>query len=180
VSPEQADEGYEEEVTALYQQFWQKVEAFLRNMGCDSGLAEEITRDAFLTARRNWARVRRLEWPAGYVFKVARNERCKRQKAHDDRARDLHPQPQDLASDAGSDFAQEVVDRIVIHRALLQLPPTLREAVVLRHVADLSEAATAEIMGVKQGSVKRYAFEGRRRLHELLEEFQPEEGRRSG
>jgi RNA polymerase sigma factor (sigma-70 family) len=174
VSPE---EEYDEEVAALYRKSARKVQTFLCSMGCDRGLAEEITDDAFLGARRRWAHVRSLEQPEGYVFVIARNERRRRQKKHDDQARDLHPDLQGTAWEVGYDPAQQVADSAAIRQALRRLPPTQREAVCLRHIADLSEAGTAEIMKVSVGAVKRYASEGRQALRELLAEFR---GRRGG
>src|SRR5260370_657996 len=83
-----SDEEYDDQVTVLYRRYAGRVQGYLINMGCDRGLAEEITDDAFLAARRRWARVRTLDQPEGYVFKIARNERSKRQKVHDCRTMD--------------------------------------------------------------------------------------------
>jgi len=155
----------------LYRRYAGRVQGYLINMGCDRGLAEEITDDAFLAARRRWARVRTLDEPEGYVFKIARNERSKRQKAHDCRAKDLDPDPHAAVRAAGDDYAQIVADRAAVWQALRQLPAGQQEAVVLRDVAGLSEAATARAMGVSTGCVKRYSFEGRHRLRVLLADF---------
>jgi RNA polymerase sigma factor (sigma-70 family) len=165
------EDEYDDQATALYRQYAGRVQGFLISMGCDRGLAEEITDDAFLAARRRWAHVRVLDEPEGYVFKIARNERSRRQKAHDCRAKDLHPDPHGAVRAAGDDLAQMVADRAVVRQALHQLPASQREAVILRDVAGLSEAATAQAMGVSIGSVKRYTSEGRQRLRVLLAEF---------
>jgi RNA polymerase sigma factor (sigma-70 family) len=169
MSPE--EDEYDDQVTALYRKCAGRVQGFLVSMGCDRGLAEEITDDAFLAARRRWAHVRDLDEPEGYVFKIARNERSKRQKDHDRRAKDLHPDPGDARRAAADDLAQIVADRIVIRQALRQLPAREREAVTLRAVAGLSEAATARAMGVTVGAVKRYASEGRKELCRLLADY---------
>ena len=162
------DEEYDDQVAVLYRRYAGRVQGFLISTGCDRGLAEEITDDAFLSARRRWAHVGSFDEPAGYVFKVARNERSKRQKEHDCLAKDLHPDPPRAA---GDDLAQLVADRIVVRQALRQLPARQREAVTLRAVAGLSEAATAQAMGVSVGSVKRYASEGRHELRRLLADY---------
>ena len=171
------EEEYDAETAALYRKWVGRVQGFLIGMGCDHGLAEEIANDAFLGARRHWARVQAYDEPEGYVFKIARNERGRRQKRHDDRAKGLHPDPPGVVQDVDDDPAQEVVDRDAVRQALQQLPASQREAVTLRDVAGLSEAAAAEIMGVSIGSVKRYTFEGRARLRILLAEFRPRRGR---
>jgi RNA polymerase sigma factor (sigma-70 family) len=165
------DEEYDDQVAVLYRSYAGRVQGFLISTGCDRGLAEEITDDAFLAARRRWAQVGSFDEPAGYVFKVARNERSKRQKEHDCRAKDLHPGPYVAPRAAGDDPAQIVADRIVVRQALRQLPARQREAVTLRAVAGLSEAATAQAMGVSVGSVKRYASEGRQELRRLLADY---------
>jgi RNA polymerase sigma factor (sigma-70 family) len=162
------EEEYKEEITALFRQWAGRVQGFLINMGCDRGLAEEITQDAFLATQRQWARVRLFNEPEYYVFKVARNQRSRQQKRHDCRAKDLHPDPCETLVGAADDVAQSVTDRAVVRQALSQLPSSQREAVILRYAEGLSEAATALIMQVSIGSVKRYASEGRARLRELL------------
>ena len=169
------EEEYDDQVAVLYRRYAGRVQGFLISTGCDRGLAEEITDDAFLAARRRWAHVGSFDEPEGYVFKVARNERSKRQKEHDCRAKDLHPDPYGVPRAAGDDLAQIVADRIVVRQALRQalrqLPARQREAVTLRAVAGLSEAATAQAMGVSVGSVKRYASEGRQELRRLLADY---------
>jgi RNA polymerase sigma factor (sigma-70 family) len=170
------DEVYDEEVTSLYRKFMPNVHGFLCSMGCDRGLAEEITDDAFMGARRQWTRVRDYDQPESYVFKIAMHERYRRQKIYEDNARDLRPDPEEPVSVRREDPAQRVADQAAIHQALRQLPRSLREAVLLRDYAGLSEARTAEIMDVGVGTVKRYTSVGRRRLRELLREFRPREG----
>lgn len=165
------EEEYDDEVAALYRKCAGRVRGFLINVGCDRGLAEEITNDAFLAARRRWEHVRTLNEPEGYVFKIARNERSRRQKKHDRHAKDLDPDPSEALRDIDDDPAQDVADRAVVRQALQQLPPRQREAVILRDLAGLSEAATAEAIGVSTGSVKRYTYEGRQELRLLLAEF---------
>ena len=170
------EEDYDDEVTALYRKWVGRVQGFLVSMGCDRGLAEEIADDAFLGARRRWSYVRVLDEPEGYVFKIARNERSKRQKKHDDRAKDLYSGLPEALRDLDEDPAREVADREVVRQALRQLPDRQREAVMLRDAGGLSEAMTAEIMGVGIGSVKRYTFEGRQSLRLLLAADRPWRG----
>jgi DNA-directed RNA polymerase specialized sigma24 family protein len=127
-------EDYDDEVTALYRKCAGRVQGFLINMGCDPGLAQEITNDAFLGARLHWVRVRALDEPEGYVFKIARNERSKRQPKHDSSAKDLFPAPPGALGDADEDPAQGVADRAAVRQALQQLPVGQREAITWRHI----------------------------------------------
>ena len=52
-------------------------------------------------------------------------------------------------------------------RLLGQLPPRQRTAIVLRYWEDLSEAETAEAMGISAGTVKSATSKGLHRLREL-------------
>jgi RNA polymerase sigma-70 factor (sigma-E family) len=72
-------------------------------------------------------------------------------------------------SDRIDDGVVQVVDRTAIIRAMRTLPRRMREAVALRYYADLTEAQTAEVMGVSQGAVKSYTSRGLERLAEQLE-----------
>jgi RNA polymerase sigma factor (sigma-70 family) len=53
--------------------------------------------------------------------------------------------------------------------ALRKLPRRMREAVALRYYADLTEAQTADVMGVSVGAVKSYTSRGLERLAVELE-----------
>lgn len=63
----------------------------------------------------------------------------------------------------------DLAARMAVRRALAELPGRQREAVVLRYYADLTEAATADVMGISVGSVKGYTSRGLARLGELME-----------
>jgi RNA polymerase sigma-70 factor (sigma-E family) len=71
-------------------------------------------------------------------------------------------------SDRVEDGVNQVVDRTAIVIAMRTLPRRMREAVALRYYADLTEAQSAEVMGVSVGSVKSYTSRGLERLAEQL------------
>lgn len=169
-----AEEDYDDEVALLYRKHLRRVLGFLLNLGTDGGLAEEIAADAFLGARRHWARVRTFDRPESYVYAIARNEWSKRQRKLDERARELHPGLDERLvphQACGQDLAQDVADRAALRRALDQLPPREREAVALRHIEEFPEDVTATIMGISKATVRNYAYLGRQRLRPLLAEF---------
>lgn len=63
-----------------------------------------------------------------------------------------------------------IADRDQLVDALQELPERQRLAVVLRYFEDLSEARTAEVMGISVGGVKSQTSRGIERLRELLGE----------
>ena len=60
-------------------------------------------------------------------------------------------------------------ERLALQQALSTLPPRQRQAVVLRHLEDLSVAETAELMRCGAGTVKRSAYDGLRALRRELD-----------
>ena len=59
-------------------------------------------------------------------------------------------------------------DRVLLHRALGTLAPRQRVVIVLRYFEDLTEAQTAEALGIAVGTVKSQARDALRRLREVL------------
>ena len=65
------------------------------------------------------------------------------------------PLPTPVAAEV--DPAEAAVTRIALAQALRRLPRRQRDVVVLRYLADLSEADVAASLGVSAGSVKQHA-----------------------
>lgn len=59
-------------------------------------------------------------------------------------------------------------DHDEVWQALLRLPERQRAAIVLRYYEDLSEADTADLLGISVGTVKSHVSRGMDRLCELL------------
>lgn len=57
-----------------------------------------------------------------------------------------------------------------VHTALLALPDRQRATVVLRYFDDLSEAQTADLLGVSVGTVKQHTSRALARLRDLLDD----------
>ena len=68
---------------------------------------------------------------------------------------------------------QEVRQRVIV--AMDQLPNDYREALMMRHVEQLSVTEIAAIVGVAEGTVKSRVFRAIQRLQKLLSDYQPEE-----
>ena len=69
---------------------------------------------------------------------------------------------------AHADPADAVAQGGDIESALASLPPQVRTAVALRYYDDLTVAQVAQVMGLKDGTVKKYLADGRARLAPLL------------
>ena len=156
----------------------------LRLLG-DPRDAEEVAQDALVRAYRAMgdypaervASLRLRPWLASITVNLARNRR----RRADDRRPPLALEPM---LDAGFELAdartpgpaaitatREAIDELAA--TLLQLPPAVRVAIVLRHVDGLSVAETAEALGRPEGTVKAQVSRGLERLRALLAESPP-------
>jgi RNA polymerase sigma-70 factor (ECF subfamily) len=114
------------------------------------GDAEDVAQDAMARAYERWRSVGAYEEPAAWITRVAGN------RAIDVwRRRNRFPRLTRVTEQLPPD---EV--RADLHRALASLPRRQREVVVLRYLADQTEAATAAALGCSRGAVKQHASRG--------------------
>jgi RNA polymerase sigma factor (sigma-70 family) len=148
----------------------------------DSRDAEEVAQDALVRAYRamggydaeRTAALNLRPWLAAIAVNLARNRR----RRLDDRqppvqlepllAVGFEPADERAAGPAGVAARRERVEELAA--TLLRLSPTVRAAVVLRHVDGLSVAETAEALGRPEGTIKAQVSRGLERLRELLSE----------
>ena len=124
----------------------------------DRHVSSEAASEAFVRALAKWDRVSKMDRPGGWLYKVALNDARRRlRRAARDRtqAEDLH---------WGPAHTLPVEPDHALWEAVSRLPDRTRSVVVLRYVADLTEAGVAEALGIKRGSVATML----RRAHEAL------------
>ncbi len=136
----------------------------LRLAGGDLGPAEDAAQEAFAKAMQRWGSVSVMDRPATWVYVVAVRELRRR-------ARRLERPPDIAPAEPAPDHANAVVDAEVIERALDQLPPRQRLAVVLRFHADLTVPEVGRVMQCSEGTVKST-------LHSALERLRIDLGDR--
>lgn len=110
----------------------------------DGDIAADSTDEAFVRAYERWAQVSVMASPAGWVFQVGFNvaRRRLRRRAVEDRLLRRRPTGPTVAGPAGE-----------VWSLVAALPPRQRQAVVLRHVAQLTETEVGQVMGIGRGSV---------------------------
>jgi RNA polymerase sigma-70 factor (sigma-E family) len=111
-----------------------------------AALAEDLAAEALTRAYARWRRVRALDYRDAWVLRVVTN------LAIDSYAR--RRVPLDDAVPLGIEDA--AVLRVTLAQALRALPARQRDAVVLRYLVDMSEADTADALGVAPGTVKSH------------------------
>ncbi|MEZ5140224.1 MAG: sigma-70 family RNA polymerase sigma factor [Acidimicrobiales bacterium] len=131
--------------------------------------AEDVAQEALTRAYARWRRVRGHAEP--WVARVAANLALDRLRAHDrSRRADVEVADAPAAGDAG----RAAVDRVELARLLASLPRRQREVVVLRYLADRSEADVARELGTSVGTVKRHAHRGLAALREAWTALDPD------
>jgi RNA polymerase sigma-70 factor, ECF subfamily len=125
--------------------------------------AEELTQDAFLRLWERWDRVRGMEDPSGYLYRTALNTYRSRLRRmlRATRATVIGPRPNDPIALADS--------RDAIVRAVRRLAPRQRAALILADLLDLSYDTAAELLGVKQSTVRNLVSQARFSLKRILE-----------
>ena len=72
------------------------------------------------------------------------------------------------AAQVGVEQDAVVVLRIELQRALQILPTRQREAMILRYLADMPEAAVGKALGIRPGTVKQHLHRGAEAMRSLL------------
>ena len=116
--------------------------------------AEDLLQTALAKTYLAWGRVREREALDAYVRRTMVNTRTSwwRRRRLDEAPVAAPPEPRRTGAerDAGEDLALSDA----LWSALARLPRRQRAAVVLRYYSDLSEAETAQVLGVSVGTVK--------------------------
>jgi RNA polymerase sigma-70 factor (sigma-E family) len=118
---------------------------------CD---AEDLLQTALTKTYVAWERIEDHRALDGYVRRALVNTRTSqwRKRRVDEFACDELPEPEFLPG--GEDPAERQALHDAMWRAIMKLPARQRAMVVLRYYEDLSEAQTAEVLGVSVGTVK--------------------------
>lgn len=119
-------------------------------LGCDVGQAEDLAQQTLLRCFISWSKVSGATNPDAYTYRILLNlyRDSRRRRWWGER-----PSAQ-LEEPLSPDHGELVAISHSLHRALADLGDDHRKVVVLRHLAQLSEVETAEVLGIAPGTVK--------------------------
>jgi len=127
--------------------------------------AEDVTQTAFVNALRALERGERPRKPGNWLLAIAHN--VIRQRWRQERAR---PQETELVDDVALPQPDEDSPALAdVVRALQRIPPSQREALVMRELEGRSYREIAEILGLSASALETLLFRARRSLSEELE-----------
>ncbi len=137
----------------------------------DQHLAEDLVQTALFRTHRAWSRIADGN-PEAYARRVMYHQQVswwQRRRVSESLGAD-QPEP----SRPGRDEAAGAVTRMTMRDALMRLRRRQRAVLVLRYFEDRSEVETAELLGIRVGSVKSQAARALARLREIAPELQNE------
>jgi RNA polymerase sigma-70 factor (ECF subfamily) len=174
--------GEEEAYVTLLAMFQQPVYSLLRRLLDDPNETADVTQDVFLKVFRNVGSFRGQSSLKTWIYRIAVNEAHNRRRWFG-----RHRKPEVELSKSGGqgfswldhlsdnsrspyDLALNREHRQAIEKALDDLNPVFRSAVVLRDIEDLSYEEIADVLNVSLGTVKSRILRGREALRGALTE----------
>lgn len=135
----------------------------------DTGTAEDLVQEAFLSAHRRWDRISQYDMPQAWVRRVLINRATslRRRLGAESRALDRigssEPHQPDLSPETEG-----------VWREVRNLPRRQQQAVALFYVAQLSIGEVADAMGCSRGAVKSHLHRARAALEGPLADWNEE------
>jgi RNA polymerase sigma factor (sigma-70 family) len=142
-----ADQDYAEQFDDLWRRAYQVAYRVLGS----SAAAEDVAQETLARAYSWWSRIATSS--QGWVAKVAYGlaiDQVRRQQTSRKYMQTVSEQEPD----------RKIEDRMDLMNAIERLPRRQRQVVVLRYLADQSEADTADALGLRVTTVRRHAARG--------------------
>lgn len=150
-------------ITELHRRHYQALVRLAVLMTGDLQAAEGVVQDAYAALFQSWNKLRNTNTAGAFLWAVVVNK-----------SRSMLRHGAVATRNAPSDRPGAEYQALVLSgsstlvAALGRLSPRQRQMVVLRYYAGLGEAEIAEVLGIRQGSVKRHAASGMAALQAVL------------
>lgn len=128
----------------------------------DRSAAEDIASEAFARLWSKWGQIEDDDHAGGFVFKTAMRLCARRVRWREVLGR--------LPERAGPDEIERALDRTEILRGIRELSVRQRQAVVLRDWAGMETREVAELLGMRESTVRVHLARARRVLRVALDE----------
>ncbi len=168
----------------LYQKYRNRIHALCLRMVKDPVVAEDVLQECFLCAFRRISTFRGDSLFSTWLHRIAVNavlmhfRRCRTTPTENADA--------EVTLDDGEPLEGErfhvqdrrlmhAVERVELEQAINSLPPGYRIMFVLHDIEGFEHAEIAQILGCTPGNTKSQLFKARRRLRELLIDFEEAE-----
>jgi RNA polymerase sigma factor (sigma-70 family) len=127
----------------------------------DRWLGEELAQEALVRALERWSRVRRMDHPQAWVFRVGLNLAKSARQRHR-----LERRANAVLAGRAVQHAElpDTPTAVAVRAALAELSPRQRAVIVARFYAGLDVMSTAAALGCAEGTVKALTHKAIRRL----------------
>jgi len=132
----------------------------------DWDLAEQLAQEAYLRLWRRWSWISDPQAAPSYLQRTVVNLSRETIRRRVTEHRVLKARSMERPRAMEPDTAEVVA----LRSAITALPARKRECIVLRYLLGLSEAETADVLGVSIGTVKSQTHKGLHQLRERLDE----------
>lgn len=147
------------------------VYGYLRRLGADASLAEDLTQETYARAWRRIDSVRKAASLRSWLLTIARNQFLQQRRVGRVPVTPLDELPERAdASDHGAESALSEAERdLAVRRAVDRLEPELQETVALHYFQELSLKEVGAVLSIPTGTVKSRINRALGRLRALLE-----------
>jgi RNA polymerase sigma-70 factor (ECF subfamily) len=137
--------------------------------------AEDAVQEAFTSAYRHWDRYRGESSPQTWLYRIAVNAslaslRQRRPREYLEAGTEAIEQLVDWSAQADAPAIRAEL-RAQLERAISDLPPDFRAAVVLRDVDGLSAREAAQVLEISEVALKSRLHRGRVLLRQALDDY---------
>jgi RNA polymerase sigma-70 factor (ECF subfamily) len=133
--------------------------------------AEDLLQEIFLAAHRKMESFRGESALGTWLYRLATNlclDHLRSRASRTSQMTDALDDEPALADSGSRGLAEQILGRMDLERALVQLPEGCRAAFVLHDVEGLEHREVAEVLGIAEGTSKSQVHKARLRLRALL------------
>lgn len=148
-------QGEQAAATELVDRYYQRIYLFMRAVGHDRQISEDLTQETFMRAWRHIRQLREGKALNGWLFRIAGNVsrlHRRRLKGKDSVSLEAVEPPADGIDSSFEAGEQEQRERV--QQAVRRLSWKLRQAIVLHYMEQLTIAEAADAAGVREGTLK--------------------------
>lgn len=161
-------------LTAIYDQYYQKVRKFILHTVRNEWVADDLVQETFIKINHNLENLRDTARLQAWIFRIAHNV-CRdyfRQQG-----KNANPGLAEISGEpaaAKAPTTQKELEQGQMRKCVFGLvnflPESLRSVIILSDISEFSQREIAEILGITSENVKIRLHRARKKLKALLEE----------
>lgn len=157
------------DLTALYRLYRKELINYVARTVCCREIAQELVQESYLILTRTAAE-QAIEQPRGFLYRTAGNLALDHLRHNKVVAR--HAELESRGEESAAFSIEQDVSReqwrVLLRRAIDELPPRCRDAFILHKVQGLSYRETAARLGISESAVEKHLIRGLRHCRKRL------------